>query len=68
VVFARGRAIGRLWELSGEQASADVQVSTFLQEATPVVFQQYLVCNTSDRDHRLDIILDLDFASPATPT
>jgi hypothetical protein len=64
--FDRGRAIGRLWELAGEHQKVDLNLSTFLEEDSPVVFQRVQVRNTSAQDRRLRIAIDLDLAPDTT--
>jgi hypothetical protein len=59
--FQQGRAIGRLWELSGEQAGVNVEVSTFLEEGAPTVFQEWILCNPSAQSRRVGVELVLDF-------
>ncbi len=63
--FTRARAIGRLWELESEREDAAIQLITWLEESTPVILQQCIIRNATDRTRRLDISIELDFALPA---
>jgi hypothetical protein len=66
VTFSRARAIGRLWELHGEAVGVEVVVTSFLEEGTPIIFQECCVRNHVDQSHRVDVVLALDFAPAAT--
>ncbi len=64
--FEQALAMGRLWQLRGEQAGVSVEITAFLEENSAIVLEQCIASNRTRQPHRLIVRIDLDFALPAT--
>ncbi len=61
VTFHQARALGRLWELNSNQEDLQIDLMTFLEDASPIVYQQCIFINRSDHLQQLRVKLELDF-------
>jgi hypothetical protein len=59
LAFARARAIGRLWVLSADKDGLEVELSSFLDECSPAIYQRLLLRNRSGRGSSAAIRLDM---------
>src|SRR5262249_51866882 len=60
VTFETAQAVGRFWTISGQRAGLSVSVTTFMDRASPAVFQRVQLANET-RETRL-LALDLQVA------
>ncbi len=64
--FDRARAIGRLWELFADRGGLELELSSFLDESSPAIYQRLRLRNGSERDISAVLRLDLS-ALPELP-
>src|SRR5581483_4973477 len=64
--FSQARGIGRLWELQGAASGVEIELDSFLEETTAVVFQNCTISNRTPERHTLELTLTLDIGAPFT--
>jgi hypothetical protein len=65
--FSSANAIGRLWQLAGEAAGAQVTAAVFLDERLPAVFERIEIEAGPAQDLTVEATLTLDITPPPPP-
>lgn len=66
VQFSEARALGRLWQLHNGMDPVQIELDSFLGEASPVARQRLRVQNNDNQPHILHATITLDWRAPVS--